>query len=65
MSHLAEGKIEFKLDIRYLFKGFGIYFYYEFEKVYNEAFFHSVSRSEVEKKHSSLLWFGLERYFNK
>ena len=65
MSHLAEGKIEFKLDIRYLYKGFKLSLYYEFEKVYNEAFLHSSSRSEVEKKNSSVLWFSIEKYFNK
>ncbi len=65
MSHLAEGKVEFRLDIRYLFKGFRISFNYEFETVYNEAFLHSGSRSEVEKKHTNLVWVGIERSFNE
>jgi hypothetical protein len=65
MSHLAEGKIEFKFDIRYLFKGYRFSFYYEFEKMYNQAFLHSSSRSEVEVKNSNIFWFGVERYFKK
>jgi len=63
-SFLPEGKLEFKLDIRYLFKGFRINVYYEFEKVYNEAFLHSEGRLEAQTKHSSLVWFGVEKYFS-
>lgn len=64
MSHLAEGKIEFKLDVRYLYRGFRFSLNYEFETLYNEAFLHSSSRSKVETKHSNIIWLGVERYFN-
>lgn len=64
MSHLAEGKVEFKIDLRYVYKGFRFLLYYEFETLYNEAFLHSSSRSEVEKKHTNVIWLGVEKYFN-
>ena len=64
MSNLAEGKIEFKLDVRYLYKGYRLLLYYEFETVYNESFLHSSSLLEVEKKYTSVLWLGFEKYFN-
>ncbi len=61
MSHLAEGKIELKLDIRYIFKDFRFSFYYELETIYNQSFLHSGSRSEVEKKSTNVLWIGVEK----
>jgi len=64
MSHLTEGKIEVKFDIRYLYKGFNFSVNYEFETIYNEAFLHSSSRSKVETKHNNVLWFSVEKYFD-
>jgi hypothetical protein len=67
MSTLAEGKLEFKFDVRYLFKGFRLLFYYEFEKVYNQSFLLSepVGRAKgVQKKSNNVIWIGIEKYFN-
>ena len=64
MSHLAEGKIELKLDIRYLFKGFRFSFYYELETIYNKSFLHSSAMSGVQKKSTNVLWIGVEKSFD-
>ena len=64
MSHLAEGKIEFKLDLRYLYHGFRFNVYYENETILNKGFLHSSSRSEVETENTSVFWLGIERYFS-
>ena len=67
LGHLAEGKLEFKLDVTYLYKGFRLLFYYEFEMVYNQSFLHSepVGRAKgVQKKSNNIIWIGMEKYFN-
>lgn len=64
MSHLAEGKIELRFDLRYVFHNYKILLYYELETIYNEAFLHSSSRSEVKVKRNNVLWFGIQKYFN-
>ena len=69
MSTLAEGKVEFKLDIRYLYRGFRFLFYYEFENIYNQSFFLSnpVGRAtkKAQKKSNNIIWIGIEKYFKK
>ena len=64
MSHLAEGKIELKLDLRYLFKGFRFSFYYELETIYNKSFLHSSAMSGVQKKSTNVIWIGVEKSFD-
>ena len=67
LSTLAEGKLEFKFDVRYLYKKFRVLFYYEFEKVYNQSFLLSepVGRAKGgQKKSNYVIWIGIEKYFN-
>jgi len=66
MSHLAEGKIEFKIDLRYLYKGFRLSLYYEHETIYNQAFMHSGPEGileGVQTNSSNIFWIGIEKYF--
>ena len=66
MSHLAEGKIEFKIDLRYLYKGFRLSLYYEHETIYNQAFMHSDPEGileGVQTNSSNIFWIGIEKYF--
>jgi len=67
MSILTEGKFEFKLDVRYLYKGFRLLFYYEFEKVLNPSFMLSdpvIRLKGVQKKSNNIIWIGIEKNLN-
>jgi hypothetical protein len=67
LGHLAEGKLEFKLDVTYLYKGFRLLFYCEFETVYNQSFLFSEPSSKadgIQKKSNNIFWIGIEKYFN-
>lgn len=67
MSILTEAKFEFKFDVRYLYKGFRLLFYYEFEKVHNPSFMLSdpvIRAKGVQKKSNNIIWFGIEKYLN-
>ena len=56
---LPEVKIEFRLDIRYLFKGYAFNFYYEKEIINNSEF-------EINKMlRSNIFWFGIDKDLNK
>ena len=67
-SHLAEGKIEFKLDLRYIHKGFKFFLNYEHEIIYNPSFLHSSPEQgklePVQTKSNNIIWIGVEKYFN-
>jgi len=67
MSILTEAKFEFKLDIRYIYKGFRLLFYYEFEKVHNPSFMLSdpvIRLKGIQKKSNNIIWIGIEKYLN-
>ena len=64
MSNLPEGKLEIRLDLRYIFRGYRISLHYEYETIYNEAFLASSSIAPVEVKHNNVIWFGIEKYFS-
>ena len=60
----AEVKIEYRLDLRYKYKGFLFNFYYEREKIHNDQF-RGYADSAFKERKSNVFWFGIERRFNK
>jgi hypothetical protein len=60
----SEVKIEYRLDLRYKYKGFLFNFYYEREKIHNDQFRGWANKSFQERV-SNVFWFGVERRFNK
>lgn len=60
----SEVKIEYRLDLRYKYKGFNINFYYEREKIHNDQFRAWADKAFHERK-SNVFWFGVERRFDK
>ena len=73
IGHLSGGKLEFRLDIRYLFRGYKFSFNYEHELHINQDFIQSSptivnANSEIEHRgwkinHSNIFWISMERYF--
>ncbi|MBU0529424.1 capsule assembly Wzi family protein [bacterium] len=61
MSNEPEGKIEFKIDLRYLYKGVKFSLNYEYELILNREF--RSSELKREKTHSSIIWLNVEKYF--
>ena len=59
-----EVKLEYRLDIRYRYKGFVFNFYYEREKIQNDQFREWADKSFQERK-SNVFWLGVERRFDK
>ena len=59
-----EVKLEYRLDIRYKYKGFIFNFYYEREKIQNDQFREWTDEAFKERK-SNVFWFGVERRFDK
>ncbi len=59
-----EVKLEYRLDIRYKYKGFIFNFYYEREKIQNDQFREWLDKAFDERK-SNVFWFGVERRFDK
>jgi len=60
----AEVKTEYRIDLRYKYKGFLFNFYYEREKIHNDQFRGWADKAFKERK-SNVFWFGVERRFNK
>ncbi len=59
-----EVKLEYRLDVRYKYKGFLFNFYYEREKIHNDQFREWADPAFEERK-SNVFWLGVERRFNK
>jgi len=59
-----EVKLEYRLDLRYKYKGFAFNFYYEHEKIKNDQFRAGTDKAFQERK-SNVFWLGIERRFNK
>ena len=59
-----EVKLEYRLDLRYKYKGFIINFYYEREKIQNDQF-REWADSAFEERKSNVFWLGVERRFDK
>ncbi|MFC1527391.1 capsule assembly Wzi family protein [Candidatus Neomarinimicrobiota bacterium] len=59
-----EVKLEYRLDLRYKFKGFIFNLYYEHEKIKNDQFRGWADKAFQERK-SNVFWLGVERRFNK
>ena len=59
-----EVKLEYRLDIRYKYKGFLFNFYYEREKIHNDQFREWADPAFKERK-SNVFWLGVERRFDK
>jgi len=60
----SEVKTEYRIDLRYSYKGFLFNFYYEKEKIHNDQFRGWADPAFKERK-SNVFWFGVERQFNK
>jgi len=60
----SEVKTEYRLDLRYKYKGFLFNFYYEREKIHNDQF-RGWADSEFKERKSNVFWFGVERRFDK
>ncbi len=60
----SEIKIEYKLDLRYKYKGYSFNLYYEKEKILNDQMRSHMDAVFKERK-SNVLWFGIERRFDK
>ena len=73
MGHLSGGKLEFRMDIRYLFRGYKFSLYYERELHLNREFIQSApiivnADREIENRgwkteHSNIFWISMEKYF--
>ena len=59
-----EVKLEYRLDVRYKYRGFLFNFYYEREKIHNDQFREWADPAFEERK-SNVFWFGIERRFDK
>lgn len=59
-----EVKLEYRLDLRYKYKGFIFNFYYEREKIHNDQFRGWADKS-FQERNSNVFWFGIERRFDK
>ncbi len=59
-----EVKLEYRLDLRYKYKGFILNFYYEREKIQNDQF-REWADSAFKERNSNVFWFGVERRFDK
>ena len=60
----SEVKTEYRIDLRYSYKGFIFNFYYEKEKIHNDQF-RGWADPEFKERKSNVFWFGVERQFNK
>ena len=59
-----EVKIEYRLDLRYTYKGFQFNAYYEHEEIHNDQFRGYADKAFLERK-SNVFWLGIERRFDK
>ena len=59
-----EVKLEYRLDLRYKYKGFIFNFYYERENIQNDQFREWADKAFQERK-SNVFWLGIERRFDK
>ena len=60
----SDVKMEYRLDLKYKYKGYLFNLYYEFEKIQNDQFREQYDKSFQERK-SHVFWFGVERTFSK
>ena len=60
----SEIKIEYRLDLRYKYKGFLFNLYYEREKIHNDQF-RGWADQVFKKRKSNVFWLGIERRFDK
>jgi len=59
-----EVKLEYRLDLRYKYKGFILNFYYERENIQNDQFREWADGAFKDRK-SNIIWLGVERRFDK
>jgi len=59
-----EVKLEYRLDLRYKYKGFIFNFYYEHEKIINDQF-RAWTNKAFQERQSNVFWLGVERRFDK
>ena len=60
----SEVKLEYRLDLRYKYKGFIFNFYYEHEKIINDQF-RAWTNKAFQERQSNVFWLGVERRFDK
>jgi len=60
----SEIKIEYRLEVRYIYKGFKFNAYYEYEKIHNDQF-RGYADPVFKERKSNVFWLGIERRFDK
>ena len=56
VSIMPEAKLEFHLDLRYLYKGLRIMLYYEYEHIINLEF-----KGNQSRRNSNIIWIGIDK----
>ena len=60
-----EVKLEYRLDLKYKYKGYLFNFYYEKEIIHNDQFREWADKGFKDPRKSHVFWFGVERRFDK